>query len=46
MIHRLVPAITTILAEEAKPRFGETNSVVELRGIEFVPRYQVELTGR
>jgi hypothetical protein len=34
------------LAEEAKPRFGETNSVVELRGIEFVPRYQVELTGR
>ena len=34
------------LAEEAKPRFGESSSVAELRGIELVPRYQVELTGR
>jgi len=31
------------LAPEAKPEFGETAQVGDLRGLEIVPRYQVEL---
>jgi hypothetical protein len=32
------------LAKEAKPDFGKTDSFVELRAVEIVPRYQVQLT--
>jgi len=31
------------LAKEAKPDFGKAASIVALRGLEIVPRYQVEL---
>ncbi len=34
------------MAKEARPDFGKADSVVELRGIEIVPRYQAELTAK
>jgi beta-galactosidase len=34
------------MAKEAQPDFGKADSVVELRGIEIVPRYQAELTAK
>ncbi|HPU57645.1 MAG TPA: beta-galactosidase, partial [Verrucomicrobiota bacterium] len=32
------------MADHAKPRFGKESSVAELRRVEIVPRYRVELT--
>ncbi len=34
------------MAAEARPEFGEGDSLVELKSVEIVPRYQVEIAGR
>jgi hypothetical protein len=33
------------MSEKARPNFGKTDSVVDLQGVEIIPRYQAQLTG-
>jgi hypothetical protein len=34
------------MAKSARPDFGKTGSVADLRSIEIIPRYQLQITGR